>query len=125
VSVQWYTNGLQNRDSQFESEHLCQLKTRSALKLFNSNHLSADLLPRGSGHERTGMKRILNLIKDTIRFFQNVVLELKLVEWLSLGQVVKSTIIVAIAVTIFVFILVGMDKLLVSLRELLLNRPLN
>jgi preprotein translocase SecE subunit len=70
------------------------------------------------------MKRISNLIKDIVRFFQNVLLELKLVEWLSFGQVVKSTVIVVIVVLMFVAVLTGMDKLLVSVRGLLLNRPI-
>jgi len=70
------------------------------------------------------MKKVSNPIKDIIHFFQNVILELKLVEWWSFGRVVKSTIVVALTVTIFVFVLLGMDKLVVSLRELFLNRPL-
>ena len=69
------------------------------------------------------MKRIAKFFKSIPEFFRSIILELKLVEWWSLSQVVKSTIIVTVTVTIFVIVLLGMDKVLVALRSLLLNRP--
>ena len=70
------------------------------------------------------MKRISKAIKGVVGFFRNVVLELRLVEWMKFSQVIKSTVIVTILVIMFVALLTGMDKLLVSLRGLFLNKPI-
>ncbi len=70
------------------------------------------------------IKTIASIPSRILQTLRNILIELRLVDWLRFNKVAKSTIVIIVIAVLVTVLVAGIDQVLVTVRGFLFNRTL-